>query len=162
MAELHSLPERYKNMSLGELHEEIRRMEQLLRLLKEKVEVSESRTSFSDTIENSVCKTQETETQTLPCRTKARDRKEPGCTRTLKAQEYRRYGRQMIMPEVGLSGMLKSPWDLTMTCLTVFVNRSISPQESKSSDRWGGRLGFPSCGIPGSCWRWHDWSRGWG
>ena len=107
MAELHSLPDQYKNMSLGELHEEIRRMEQLLHLLKEKVEVSESRTSSSDTIENNVRNTHETETQTLPYRTKARDRKEPGCTRTLKAQEYKRYGRQMIMPEVGLSGMLE-------------------------------------------------------
>ena len=106
MAELHSLPEQYRDMSLGELHEEIRRMEQLLCLLKEKV--SESRTSSSDTIENNVRNTHETETQALPYRTKARDRKKPGCNRTLKALEYKRYWRQMIMPEVGLSGILQS------------------------------------------------------
>lgn len=106
MAEPHSLPEEYKDMSLGELHEEIRRMEQLLRLLKEKAVVSEQRISGSDTVGVDIHNTQETETQTLPYRTKARAWKEPCCTRFLNTQEYKRYGRQMIMPEVGLSGML--------------------------------------------------------
>ena len=106
MTEPNGLPEQYRDMSLGELHKEIRRMEQLLRLLKEKVEVSEQHISGSDTVGVDVHSTQETITQTLPYRTKARVWKEPGCTRSLEAQEYKRYGRQMIMPEVGLSGNL--------------------------------------------------------
>ena len=107
MAESQGLPEQYKDMSLEELHREIRRMEQLLRLLKEKVEVSEPRTSCSELLDIDVHSTQRTERQTLPCRTKTGAWKEPGCTRSLKVQEYKRYGRQMIMPEVGLSGTLE-------------------------------------------------------
>ena len=104
MAESQGLPEQYRDMSLEDLHGEIRRMEQLLRLLKEKVEVSEPRTSCFDTQDIDVHSTQRTETQkSLPCRVC----REPGCTRSLKVQEYKRYGRQMIMPEVGLSGMLE-------------------------------------------------------
>ena len=103
MVESQGLPEQYRDMSLEELHGEIRRMEQLLRLLKEKVEVSEPRTSCSDTLHLDVRSTQRTETQKMLCRVC----KEPGCTRSLKVQEYKRYGRQMIMPEVGLSGMLE-------------------------------------------------------
>ena len=105
MAEPEGLPEQYRDMSLEELHGEIRRMEQLLRLLKEKVEVSEPRTSCSDTLHVDIHSTRRTETQELLCRVC----KEPGCTRFLKVQEYKRYGRQMIMPEVGLSGMLEPP-----------------------------------------------------
>ena len=107
MAEPQVLPEHYRDMSLEELHGEIRRMEQLLRLLKEKVEVSEPRTSCSDTLDIKVHSTQRTGTQTLPCRTKTGPWKKLGCTRSLKVEEYKRYGRQMIMPEVGLSGMLE-------------------------------------------------------
>ena len=108
MAESYSLPEQYENMSLGELHEEIHRMERLLRLLKEKVEVSKSRTSSSDTPDIDIRSTRMMERQTLPCRAEARAWEKPGWTRSLKIQEYKRYGRQMIMPEVGLSGMLES------------------------------------------------------
>lgn len=108
MAESYSLPEQYEEMSLGELYDEIRRMEQLLRLLKEKVEVSESRTSCSDTPDIDICSTQMLDRHTLPCRAEARVWEKPGWTRSLKIQEYKRYGRQMIMPEVGLSGMLES------------------------------------------------------
>ena len=107
MAKLHGLPEQYSDMSLGELHEEIRRMEQLLRLLKEKVELSEPQISCSDTLDVNVCNTQKRETQTLACQTKAMPGKKAGWNRSLKIQEYKRYGRQMIMPEVGLSGMLQ-------------------------------------------------------
>ena len=106
MAELQGLPEEYRDMSLEELHREIRRMEQLIRLLKDKVELSEPRTSGPDTQDVDLHSTQKTETQTLPCRTNTGPRKEPDCTRSLKVQEYKRYGRQMIMPGVGLSGML--------------------------------------------------------
>ena len=111
MAELQGLPEEYQDMSLDELHGEIRRMEQLIRLLKEKVEVSEPRTSGPDTQNVDLHSTRktETQTQTLPCRNKTGPRDEPGCTRSLKVQEYKRYGRQMIMHEVGLSGMLELP-----------------------------------------------------
>ena len=109
MAELQGLPEEYQDMSLDELHGEIRRMEQLIRLLKEKVEVSEPRTSGPDTQDVNLNSTQKTDTQKLPCRTKTGPRKEPGCTHSLQVQEYKRYGRQMIMPEVGLSGMLELP-----------------------------------------------------
>ena len=107
MAEPQGLPDQYRDMSLEELHGEIRRMEQRLRMLKEKVKVSEARTSSLDTVLDSVGYTQETETRTLSCRTKPRIWEETGRARSLKAQEYKRYGRQMIMPEVGLSGMLK-------------------------------------------------------
>ena len=107
MAEPQVLPEQYRDMSLEELHGEIRRMEQLLRLLKEKVEVSEPRTPCSGTLDINVHSTQTKGMQTLPCRSKTGPWKEPSCTRSLKVQEYKRYGRQMIMPEVGLSGMLE-------------------------------------------------------
>ena len=107
MAEPQKLPEKYRNMSLEDLHGEIRRMEQLLGLLKEKVEASEPRISCSGTLNIDAHSNQRTERQTTPCRTKSGARQEPGCTRPLKVQEYKRYGRQMIMPEVGLSGMLE-------------------------------------------------------
>ena len=107
MAEWQGLPEQYRDMSLEDLHGEIRRMEQLLGLLKEKVDRSVPRTSCAETLNTELDSTQRTETQTLPSRTKTRPWKEPGCTRSLKVQEYKRYGRQMIMPEVGLSGILE-------------------------------------------------------
>ena len=109
MAESQGLPEQYRDMSLEELHGEIRRMEQLIRLLKDKVELSEPRTSGPDTQDVDLHRTQKTKTQILPCRIKTGSRKESGCTRSLEVQEYKRYGRQMIMPEVGLSGMLELP-----------------------------------------------------
>ena len=107
MAEPQNLPEKYRNMSLEDLHGEIRCMEQLLGLLKEKVEASEPRISCSGTLNIDVNNNQRTERQRPPCRTKSGVRQEPGHTRPLKVQEYKRYGRQMIMPEVGLSGMLE-------------------------------------------------------
>ena len=107
MAEIQILPEQYRDMSLEDLHGEIHRMEQLLRLLKEKLEVSEPRTTCSGTLNIDVHSNQRTERQTSLCRKKSGVRQEPGCTRPLKVQEYKRYGRQMIMPEVGLSGMLE-------------------------------------------------------
>ena len=107
MAEPQNLPEKYREMSLEDLHGEIRRMEQLLRLLKEKVEASKPRTSCSGTLNLDVHSNQRTERQRPPCRTKSGVRQESGCTRPLKVQEYKRYGRQMIMPEVGQSGMLE-------------------------------------------------------
>ena len=108
MAELKGLPDKYEKMSLEELHEEISRMEQLLRLLKKKVEVPEPGLSCCKTVDVGVRSTQDTGTDTVPRSSKARASREPGSIRTLKAQEYKRYGRQMIMPEVGLSGMLKA------------------------------------------------------
>ena len=107
MPESHALPEKYAKMSLGELHEEIRHMEELVRLLKEKVGESGPRMPCSETVDVNVRSTQETTPQALSCWTKVMALEEPGCPRSLKAQEYKRYGRQMIMPEVGLSGMLK-------------------------------------------------------
>ena len=109
MAEPQALPEKYREMSLEDLHKEIRRMEQLLRLLKEKVEASGPRPSCSGTLDVDVNSNQRTERQRPSCGTKSGVRQGPGCTRPLKVQEYKRYGRQMIMPEVGLSGMFEPP-----------------------------------------------------
>ena len=108
MAELNGLPERYEKMSLEELHEEISRMEQLLRLLKKKVEVSEPGLSCCKTVDVGVHSTQDTGMGTVPRSGKTKALREPGSVRALKTQEYKRYGRQMIMPEIGLSGMVKS------------------------------------------------------
>ena len=107
MAEPQSLPEKYMDMSLEEIHGEIRRMEQLLRLLKEKAAVAEPRTSNSGPPDIDTRDAQRTETHIQPCSTKSRVWKESGCTWSFKANEYKRYGRQMIMPEVGLSGILE-------------------------------------------------------
>ena len=108
MAKLTGLPEKYEKLSLEELHEEISRIEQLLHLLRKKVEVSEPGLSCCMTEDVGVRSTQDTGTGTVTRSSKARAWKEPGSIRALKAQEYKRYGRQMIMPEVGLSGMLKA------------------------------------------------------
>ncbi len=107
MAESQGLPEQYRDMSLEKIHGEIRRMEQLLHVLKERAAGSEPRTSCSSAPDIDVRSAQRTETQTLPCPTKTSVWKESGCTRSLKAHEYKRYGRQMIMPEVGFSGILE-------------------------------------------------------
>ena len=69
----------------------------------------------------------------------------------LEAEEYRRYGRQMIMPEVGLQG---SSW--LRTCkrkwLIGLCARTAEPEEGFRADRWRGRSGLPRCSVSCRCW----------
>ena len=108
MAELTGLPEKYEKMSLEELHEEMNRMEQLLRLLKKKVEVSEPGLSCCKRVDVDVRSSQDTGTGTVPRSSNSTASRGNSSVRALKAQEYKRYGRQTIIPEIGLSGKLEA------------------------------------------------------
>lgn len=72
----------------------------------------------------------------------------------LEPQEYKRYGRQLIMPEVGIRGGFTPGKSRTYS--NTLGNRSISSQESISINRGAGRIGLPRCCVLGRRWRWKD------
>lgn len=73
----------------------------------------------------------------------------------LEPEEYKRYGRQLIMPEVGIKGGLSLRIQLLMLADNLEY-RSIGSQEGFSLGCGPGRVGLPSCCILGRCWRWED------
>ena len=116
MEELRSLPGPYQDMSVDQLRQTIRHMEQLLGLLKEKAKELQTQVSNQSITGIEICNTQRPEAPTphnlpmtfqgtvRPC---PRDRVDSYRCRHLTAKEYKRYGRQMILPEVGLAGGLE-------------------------------------------------------
>ena len=76
----------------------------------------------------------------------------------LEAEEYKRYGRQMIMPEVGLQG---EPRHVMCNGIRLIDLRARTAQskEGISANCWRGRTWLSSCSIPCWCWSRHSWSR---
>lgn len=78
--------------------------------------------------------------------------------RPLEKDEYKRYGRQLIMPEIGLRGEcnpMVHKSELT-SC------RPASPKGSACTDCRGRRSGMSSCRVPGRGRRGHSGSGRWG
>ena len=76
----------------------------------------------------------------------------------LEAEEYKRYGRQMIMPEIGIQG---DPWALMRKgkWLIGLCARTAQSKEGLRANCWLGRPGLPRCSIPCWCWSRNPWSR---
>lgn len=71
----------------------------------------------------------------------------------LDIDEYKRYGRQMIMPEIGLKGWMSKP-SLTKTQAERFhTHRPAQTEERLRPSSWSRRTGMPSCDLP--CWSRH-------
>ena len=75
----------------------------------------------------------------------------------LEAEEYKRYGRQMIMPEVGLQGDSWTPM-FEGRGLTGSWARTATSEEGLRADCWRGRSGLSRCSVPCGCWSWNPWS----
>ncbi len=70
----------------------------------------------------------------------------------LRPEEYKRYGRQLIMPEVGLRGGPSSLEYNVRLSLTRIGNRTAAIEKCFGSDRRRGRSRMSSCHIPRRCW----------
>ena len=76
----------------------------------------------------------------------------------LEAQEYIRYGRQMIMPEVALRGALEE-----IRCFlppSHLLNRTAQPQKRVGAHRRSWWIRMPGSSLPGWCRSGHNWSCG--
>lgn len=79
----------------------------------------------------------------------------------LTSEEYKRYGRQLIMPEVGLRGGPSSlKYNLHLS-LTPIVARTATTEGCLGPDRRSRRSRMSSCHIPRWCWGGKDWPHGW-
>lgn len=77
----------------------------------------------------------------------------------LEAEEYKRYGRQLIMPEVGLQGNSK-PLHTHSTLIVgfqmlTFLHRPAQTQTCKGARYWSRRLRMSRCSVSCWCWCWH-------
>ena len=79
----------------------------------------------------------------------------------LTSEEYKRYGRQLILPEIGLRGGPSSPKYNLRPNLTQFGPRTATTEECLSLDRRCWRSGMSSCHISRRCWGGEDWPHGW-
>ena len=83
-------------------------------------------------------------------------------------EEYRRYGRQMIVPQVGLQGEWISSSSqrksLEVQLLTTILQyyRSTETSICKGFDCRSGRLGMSGCAVSRRSWGGHTGTRGWG
>lgn len=80
-----------------------------------------------------------------------------GRSSELTPEEYKRYGRQLIMPEIGLRGGPSSLKYKVRLSLTRIGNRTATTEECLRSDRRCGRSRMPSCHIPCRCRGGKDW-----
>ena len=79
----------------------------------------------------------------------------------LTAGEYKRYGRQLIMPEIGLGGGPSSLNYSVRLLLTQSGNRTATTQECLGPDRRCWRPRMSSCHISCRCRSGKDWPCGW-
>lgn len=77
----------------------------------------------------------------------------PGSKWPLAEEEYRRYGRQMIVPSIGIHGIYSS--SLCVLSLADMRNRSNASQGCFYSHRRGRRSRLPCCCISRRRWRGH-------
>lgn len=69
----------------------------------------------------------------------------------LRPEEYKRYGRQLIMPEIGLRGGPSSLEYNVRLSLTRIGNRTAAIEKCLGPDRRRGRSRMSSCHIPRRC-----------
>ena len=79
----------------------------------------------------------------------------------LTPEEYKRYGRQLILPEIGLRGGSSSTKYNVRLSLTQMGPRTTTTEERFGLDRRCWRSGVSSCHIPRRCWGGEDWPNRW-
>ena len=75
--------------------------------------------------------------------------------------EYKRYGRQMIVEEIGLRGMSPSTPKLQDAADNVDDSRPVGTQIGESLDCRHGRFGLPIGNVSGRSWSRNSWTRRW-
>ena len=81
--------------------------------------------------------------------------------RELTPEEYKRYGRQLILPEIGLKGAPSSrEYNLRLSLIQIGA-RAATAEECLGPDRRCWRSRMPSCHIPRRCWGGKDWPHRW-
>ena len=79
----------------------------------------------------------------------------------LTSEEYKRYGRQLILPEIGLRGGPSPPKYNLRLSLTQIDARTATTEKCVGLDRRRWRVRVSSCNIPRRCWGGKDWPHGW-
>lgn len=80
----------------------------------------------------------------------------------LEPHEYKRYGRQLIMPEIGLQGEpTRSKTTYVVPEANVSNRRATQVTKSQGTACWYGWAGMPSCGVPSGRRSWHSRSHRW-
>lgn len=85
-------------------------------------------------------------------------------SRAFSLEEYQRYGRQMIMPEVGMAGKCRT----ILFASNMYKGCSINGSRTKCSqgevgiDHWTRRSRMSCSSIPQRCWCWPHRSHRWG
>lgn len=76
----------------------------------------------------------------------------------LDSEEYARYGRQMIMPEIGLGGLLYPNFSANRLHSHISSSRATQTAWCIRNDYRTGWTGMPCCNLPGRCRRRNHWS----